>query len=126
VAAPTKKPEPGLHEKLLDTLRAHRRNRPSNRRALERRIATMAGSKPAPTTVEAIIADLEREGIVATDDKKITHAIPNVAKWPSRLRLQECRRARRSLDEPFKGCRRPRGFVTAGACPTRVSAADRP
>jgi hypothetical protein len=79
-ATPTNGPVPDPRSKILDNLRAHPRNRPATRDALVRHVGTLLGNKPTPKAVEALIAALERDGIVAVANKKIEYSIPKTAK----------------------------------------------
>jgi len=46
------------------------------RRSGARHVVTLLGNKPTPKAVEALVAGLERDGIVKTGDKKIEYTIP--------------------------------------------------
>jgi hypothetical protein len=80
-ASPAKQTAPTLRERLIENLRAHPENRPSSLPALERHIATLAGSaKPSPESIAALIDGLAGEGVVTVGDKTITYAVPSKAK----------------------------------------------
>jgi len=76
LASPTaaKPPVSDLSQKIIDNLRTHPRNRPSSREALERHVATVLGNTPTPKQVEALIAGLQRDGILKIDGKKIAYS----------------------------------------------------
>jgi hypothetical protein len=76
IATPTNGSVPDPRSKILDNLRAHPKNRPLTRDALVRHVVTLLGNKPTPKVVEALVAGLERDGIVKTEDKKIAYTIP--------------------------------------------------
>ena len=78
--ATKKKAALDIRQKLIDNLRVHPTNRPSNRQALLRHAATVIGSKQVTATVETLIAGLERDGIVVAFDDRIDYVIPKTAK----------------------------------------------
>lgn len=77
---PTNGSDPNPRNKILENLRAHPKNRPLTRDALTRHVATLMGNKPTPKEVEALVAGLERDGIVKTGDKKIAYTLPQKGK----------------------------------------------
>jgi hypothetical protein len=61
---------------VVAELRAHPKNRPSDRAALERYIAARLGNKVAPEVAKAVIRELEQQTVVTFDGKKVDYQIP--------------------------------------------------
>lgn len=79
----TKQGPPTLRQRLIENLRAHPKNRPSSRAALERHIATLAGNeKPPARSIAELIDGLTSEGVLTVGDKAIAYALPGKAKAP--------------------------------------------
>lgn len=65
---------------VIEHLRKQSKNRPAKKSTLARHFASLLGGKVAPTTVQAVIAALERQGIVTFNENKVTYKLPKVAK----------------------------------------------
>ncbi|MBL8422962.1 MAG: hypothetical protein JNK06_05625 [Candidatus Accumulibacter phosphatis] len=64
-------------DKVIEHLRKHAKNRPTKRVALERHIPSLLGGQVrSPATVQAVMAGLEKQGIVEFSDKAIKYKIP--------------------------------------------------
>jgi hypothetical protein len=66
--------------KLVDHLRAHPKNRPTTRKALERHIPSVIGATVAADVARALISRLESEGVATISDKEIQYKIPKSKK----------------------------------------------
>jgi hypothetical protein len=83
-SAPPKKTAAGVRKAVrpedvptvVAELRAHPRNRPGDRKALERYVLTRLGNKVAPDVVLAVIRALETQKVVTFQDKGIEYRIP--------------------------------------------------
>ena len=72
-----KKGVSGDVDKVIEHLRKHAKNRPTKRVALERHIPSLLGGEVrSPATVQAVMAGLEKRGIVEFSDKAIKYRIP--------------------------------------------------
>lgn len=69
-------------ETVLTELRAHPRNRPADRKALERYIVARLGNKVTVQVSQAVIKELERHGVVSFNGTKIDYKVPK-AKTPA-------------------------------------------
>lgn len=69
-------------ETVLTELRAHPRNRPADRKALERYIVARLGNKVTVQVSQAVIKELERQGVVSFKGAKIDYKVPK-AKAPA-------------------------------------------
>ncbi|HEU0201681.1 MAG TPA: PIN domain-containing protein [Burkholderiaceae bacterium] len=65
-------------EKLIDHLRTHPKGRPSNRKALEKHIASVLRGRVAAESVPALISQLETRGVIALDGAKVGYPL-----WPA-------------------------------------------
>lgn len=64
-------------DNVIEHLRRHAKNRPTERVALERQIPSLLGGEVrSPATVQAVIAGLEKRGIVEFGEKAIKYRIP--------------------------------------------------
>jgi hypothetical protein len=59
--------------RVIANLRNHPKNRPNTRDALERHLSTLLGNKATPEEVQALVARLEREGLVKETGGKIEY-----------------------------------------------------
>jgi hypothetical protein len=75
-ASPKEKLEPADVERIVDHLRAHPKNRPASRRALQRHIPTIAGTSLSSELIEEAIVILEQQGVVTYAGTKISYRIP--------------------------------------------------
>jgi len=62
--------------KVIDELRTHPKNRPTKRKTLERHVVNMLGNSVTTEVSQAVIAELERRGVVKFKDKSIEYKIP--------------------------------------------------
>lgn len=77
----TTKAELAKHVKtVIEHLRKQSKNRPAKKSTLARHFASLLGGKVAPATVQAVIAALERQGVVTFNENKVTYKLPKVAK----------------------------------------------
>ena len=67
-------------ETVLTELRAHPRNRPTDRKALERYIVARLGNKVTVQVSHAVIKELERQGVVTFIGTKIDYKVPKATK----------------------------------------------
>jgi hypothetical protein len=65
---------------VIAELRAHPRNRPGDRAALERYIVARLGNKIAPEVAKVVIGELEQQKIVSFDGKKVAYRVPKAKK----------------------------------------------
>lgn len=80
-AAPTTKGAAEDIDKVIEHLHKHAKNRPTKRISLERHIPSLlGGQKRLPATIQAIVAELERRGIVEFSDNPIKYRIPAAKK----------------------------------------------
>ena len=80
-ASATTKAELAKHVKtVIEHLRKQSKNRPAKKSTLARHFASLLGGKISPATVQAVIAELERQGTVAFSQDKVTYKLPKVAK----------------------------------------------
>ena len=70
-------PDAEVVDKVIKHLRAHSKSRPANRAALERHLPHMVGGSPTMATVHAVVAELERRGVVTAEAEQIRYKIPN-------------------------------------------------
>jgi hypothetical protein len=76
VPAPVKAAKPDPKKKVIENLRDHPRNRPTTAAALERHVTTVLGKDTTEKTVRALIAKLQKEGLVVMTDKKVEYKLP--------------------------------------------------
>jgi hypothetical protein len=69
-----------LRNRVIEHLRAHAKHRPAKRATLERHVATILGGKVVTEPVQALIAELERDGIVKIGAKTIEYNLPKAGK----------------------------------------------
>jgi len=82
-APATPKPSTADHvEKVVAQLRAHPKNRPGDRKALERHVISMLGNGVTAHTSQAVVNELEQRKVVTFDGKKIVYKLPKVTKSP--------------------------------------------
>lgn len=77
-AAPTKKAAAEGVEKVIEHLQKHEKNRPAKRITLERHILSLLGGETSAAAVQAVVAELQRRGVVSFGEKQIKYAIPDV------------------------------------------------
>ena len=70
-------PDAEVVDKVIKHLRAHSKSRPANRAALERHLPHLVGGSPTMATVHAVVAELERRGVVTAEAEQIRYKIPN-------------------------------------------------
>jgi hypothetical protein len=75
-----KKAAAGHLEKVIEHLRKQVKNRPAKRATLERHILSLLGGKTPTTSVQAVIAELERRGVVEFDERQIKYKLPKLKK----------------------------------------------
>lgn len=78
-ASPKETLEPSDVERIVDHLRAHPKNRPASRRALQRHIPAIAGANLSPELVDQAIVTLEQQGFVTYVGTKTSYKIPKKA-----------------------------------------------
>lgn len=81
-AAALKPPPAEFVYKVIAQLRAHPKNRPGDRKALERHIISMLGNGVTAHTSQAVASELEQRKIVTYDGKKIAYKLPKATKSP--------------------------------------------
>jgi hypothetical protein len=74
--APVKAAKPDPKRKVIENLRDHPRNRPTTAAALERHVTTLLGKDTTVKTVLALIAKMQKEGLVVLTDKKVEYKLP--------------------------------------------------
>jgi hypothetical protein len=80
-AAATTKNVIAKHVKtVIAHLRKQIKNRPAKKSTLMRHVPSLLGGKVSPDTVQAVIAALERQGVVAFNEEKVTYKFPKTAK----------------------------------------------
>lgn len=65
---------------VVAELRAHPKNRPGDRAALERYTVARLGNKITPEVAKAVIRELEQQKIVTFDGKKVVYRVPKAKK----------------------------------------------
>lgn len=73
-------PVPDAKQKVIDSLRRMGEKRPTRRKALEHHIESHLGRKLAPDAVPGVIAELERDGVLTFNDKKVDYKLPKERK----------------------------------------------
>jgi len=73
-------PVPDARQKVIDSLRRMGEKRPAKRKGLEHHIESHLGRKLAPGAVPGVIAELEREGVLTFNDKKVEYRLPKERK----------------------------------------------
>lgn len=63
-------------EKVVVELRAHPRNRPGDRRALERHVVSILGNKVTAPVARTVVDELERRKIVTFVGRKVEYRLP--------------------------------------------------
>lgn len=66
--------------KVIADLRAHPKNRPADRKALQRHIVSILGNKVTAKVSEAVIKALEQQQIVKFNGSKIEYKVPKAKK----------------------------------------------
>lgn len=66
--------------KVVAQLRAHQKNRPGDRKALERHIISMLGNGVTAHTSQAVVNELEQRKVITFDGTKIVYKLPKVTK----------------------------------------------
>ncbi|HKQ22954.1 MAG TPA: PIN domain-containing protein [Burkholderiales bacterium] len=64
-------------KRLIENLRGHPNNQPATILALERHVTTLLGKNSTEKAVKALLARLQKEGIVVVKGKKIEYDLPN-------------------------------------------------
>lgn len=77
VAAP---PAVDAKQKVIDSLRRMGEKLPNKRKGLEHHIESHLGRKLAPGAVPDVIAELERDGVLTFNDKKVEYRLPKERK----------------------------------------------
>lgn len=65
---------------VIAELRAHPKNRPGDRAALERYIVARLGYKVTPEVAKSVIRELEQQKIMSFDGKKVVYRVPKTKK----------------------------------------------
>ena len=65
---------------VIAHLRRQIKNRPAKKSTLVRHVPSLLGGKVQPAMVQAVIAALERQGIVAFNEDKVSYKLPKAAK----------------------------------------------
>lgn len=74
--APGKVAKADPKKKVIENLCEHPKNRPSTMVALERHVTTMLGKDATEKAVRALIAKLQKEGVVVLTGKKVEYKLP--------------------------------------------------
>jgi len=62
---------------VIENLRDHPNNRPTTSAALERHVTALLGKDTTEKVVKALIARLQKEGVVVLEGRKIEYNLPN-------------------------------------------------
>jgi hypothetical protein len=73
--APKRLSKPDPWQRVIANLRDHPNNRPTTSAALERHVTTLLGKDTAEKVVKALIARLQKEGVVVLKGKKIEYKL---------------------------------------------------
>lgn len=76
VPAPVKPARPDPKKKVIENLRDHPRNRPGTVAALERHVSTVLGKDASEKAARALIAKLQKEGLIVLTDQKVEYQLP--------------------------------------------------